>query len=514
MADETQGQRARRNLRKVFTDIGVGPTGSEVSARNRRQKQVQKSATQGPPSPKKKKTTTVKNMGPKENVNARRARNTTVRPVPPKPTITAKQRWGAMGEQSKAARVQANKPPEPLPNNTFTQTDAYSRRRVNDTRNQSSGITMGSGSVRGGAFQPRDTAMGRRALGLPSRAQQQAQRVQSGGRRQNVLRQGQTRLNLPAANAERMAAADLRRSYANQRRRNASEGSAVRLQANSRLMENQVDNMTDRRGQDISATTAYRGQDVTARGQDISADTQRRGQDVTARGQDLNYDATLQGHDVTRRGQDVDMRGQNMDFDTSRRMQDVTMRGQDSRQESYKYGVDAGVYNSDQRNLVDRERTGSMAQSAANELLSEQDQETYDRASTQIEMMAPRDDEGNINTQWQARAHSVLQEAGGLPEEFRGVTMQSIGEITNILDQLNQQQLERGGDKRISLSDLHGAEVGENKLGFFESLLQGHMPGFMELNIPGFKGFDSKDVNTLRSREVGRITGLPSRDER
>jgi hypothetical protein len=38
---------------------------------------------------------------------------------------------------------------------------------------------------------------------------------------------------------------------------------------------------TTRRGQDLSAQTAARGQDITLRGQDLSADTTRRGQDLT-----------------------------------------------------------------------------------------------------------------------------------------------------------------------------------------------------------------------------------------
>jgi hypothetical protein len=40
-------------------------------------------------------------------------------------------------------------------------------------------------------------------------------------------------------------------------------------------------------GEVLSATTATRGQDITARGQDIGATTARRGQDITLRGQDL-----------------------------------------------------------------------------------------------------------------------------------------------------------------------------------------------------------------------------------
>jgi hypothetical protein len=498
MSKETQGQRARRRTRQVFTNLGIGPTRTEVNTRNRREAQVKKSATQGP-KPQVKKTTTKKpQQGPKQRgrppAYMMRARTPSQAPATPvqaaaAPKITAKERWRAMGAQSKAARAKTNAAPQQLANNTYTQTDDYSRRRVNETRNQSSGIGTGSGSARGGGFRPRDTALGRRMLGLPSRAEQHAQRVQTGGQRQNVLRQGQTRLNLPAANAERMAAADLRRSYSNARRRNASENSAVRLVANSNLMENQVDNMTSRRGQDMTAQTAYRGQDVTARGQDINANVQYRGQDVTARGQDLNYDSSLRGHDVTRRGQDIGA-------DTAYRGQDVTMRGQDSLSETSRANTamrEGGANLRNRRtNDVYRDRNEADAEYRQGTLRageSEALRETLNQNLEDLHTSISEDDDGrrtNItdrNSLGQSRA-LIGDPSNYKPEELSNLT-RNIPQMVEVGNRINQYLSKEGYAGGFSIPQLKNAKFSDGKMGVFESFMNGHWPRFEYIELPG-----------------------------
>ena len=101
---------------------------------------------------------------------------------------------------------------------------------------------------------------------------------------------------------------------------------------------------TTARGQDITAGTAVRGQDITARGQDIGASTAAAGQGVTARGQDIGAATATRGQDigaataaagqgVTVRGQDISAatatRGQDIGAATAAAGQGVTARGQD-----------------------------------------------------------------------------------------------------------------------------------------------------------------------------------------
>lgn len=77
----------------------------------------------------------------------------------------------------------------------------------------------------------------------------------------------------------------------------------------------------NRRYYDVSGNTqATVGAQM--RGQDIGASTARRGQDITARGQDLTYDASLRGHQATASNRDLQQQRFDMDkekYDRERR---------------------------------------------------------------------------------------------------------------------------------------------------------------------------------------------------
>ena len=108
---------------------------------------------------------------------------------------------------------------------------------------------------------------------------------------------------------------------------------------------------TTARGQDITAGTAVRGQDITARGQDIGANTAAAGQGVTVRGQDLTAGTTTRGQDISAatatRGQDLTAgtatRGQDLTAATAAAGQGVTARGQDISASTAMRGQDIGA---------------------------------------------------------------------------------------------------------------------------------------------------------------------------
>ena len=93
---------------------------------------------------------------------------------------------------------------------------------------------------------------------------------------------------------------------------------------------------TTARGQDITAGTAVRGQDITARGQDIGASTAAAGQGVTVRGQDIGAATAAAGQGVTVRGQDIGAA-------TAAAGQGVTVRGQDIGAATTTRGQDIGA---------------------------------------------------------------------------------------------------------------------------------------------------------------------------
>ena len=149
--------------------------------------------------------------------------------------------------------------------------------QVANTQAESMGILERGGIQK---FGPRDSTLGRQLTGIPTRAERTAQRQNPTPNGRRDLRFGQTRLNLPAANAERVAARDVERAFEQQRRRSSREGAVVG-DRNARSFDNFISNTTSRRGQDMRADTANRSQSITARGQNMVADTARRSQDLT-----------------------------------------------------------------------------------------------------------------------------------------------------------------------------------------------------------------------------------------
>ena len=104
---------------------------------------------------------------------------------------------------------------------------------------------------------------------------------------------------------------------------------------------------TTARGQDLTAGTAVRGQDITARGQDIGAATAAAGQGVTVRGQDIGAATTTRGQDIgaatAAAGQGVTVRGQDIGAATAAAGQGVTARGQDIGASTAIRGQDIGA---------------------------------------------------------------------------------------------------------------------------------------------------------------------------
>jgi hypothetical protein len=96
----------------------------------------------------------------------------------------------------------------------------------------------------------------------------------------------------------------------------------------------------DIRGQDVTAGTAVRGQDITARGQDIGASTAAAGQGVTVRGQDLTAGTTTRGQDISAA---TATRGQDIGAATAAAGQGVTARGQDIGASTAMRGQDIGA---------------------------------------------------------------------------------------------------------------------------------------------------------------------------
>ena len=96
----------------------------------------------------------------------------------------------------------------------------------------------------------------------------------------------------------------------------------------------------DIRGQDVTAGTAVRGQDITARGQDIGASTAAAGQGVTVRGQDLTAGTTTRGQDISAA---TATRGQDIGAATAAAGQGVTVRGQDIGAATTTRGQDIGA---------------------------------------------------------------------------------------------------------------------------------------------------------------------------
>ena len=97
---------------------------------------------------------------------------------------------------------------------------------------------------------------------------------------------------------------------------------------------------TTARGQDITAGTAVRGQDITARGQDIGASTAAAGQGVTVRGQDLTAGTATRGQDISAT---TATRGQDIGAATAAAGQGVTVRGQDIGAATTTRGQDIGA---------------------------------------------------------------------------------------------------------------------------------------------------------------------------
>jgi len=434
-------------------------------------------------------------------------------PLRERTPISATERWRAMGEQSKATIAAANQAPEPLPNNTFNQTDAYTRRRVADTT-QSAGIGTGGAGVVGGTFQPRDTDLGRRQLGLPSRAEQNAQRVRSSGPGQSILRQGQTRLNLPAANAERMAARDIERSFEQQRRRSSREGAVVG-DRNARSFDSMMDNMTSRRNIDVNSAVQRRGQDVTARGQDISAATQYRGQDITARGQDLSYSSSLRGQDVTMRGQDQNydstLRGQDLNYDSTVRGQDVNMRNTDVTNENanlrnresndtQRYGYDSSVQ-------MNKDRV------AANKYASELTQNTAIRADSdrQLEGFAFDRKTGAIDQRTASRYKSVRDDL--LSSGIAPKNMEQVVQVSKFFDEFNSMLDDRGDKNYVTASNFMDPDNKAKlvKLGFWDALMSFDLGSREQVDLPGAGLFPQDELDQPLDYGTTETLGLRGR---
>lgn len=321
---------------------------------------------------------------------------------------------------------------------------------------------------------------------------------------------------MPAANAERVAARDMRRAYEQQRRRSSREG-AVIGDRNARSFDSMMGNQTSMRNTDVVANTQRRGQDINRDtqlyGMDTRAGTARRGQDVTARGQDLNYDSTLRGHDVTRRGQDLNYDSTLRGHDVTRRGQDVTMRGQDSLANTAMRNTDVRQAGANLRNTEnnDTRRDLGALQAAASQYSADlkNNAEVLKQSDSELEGFAYDRKTGGTNQRRASRYKSVRQDL--LKNGFDITNMEQVVRVSHFFDELNAALGEETNQiTAANFSDPENqARIREQ--GFWESLVKLNLGSSEQIAVPGAGDISSDEVDTGLDYNMTGQLGLRGR---